>query len=435
MISFNPIRIIKSARAVLRENDMGMFTKPGPHQYPHQWNWDSALIALGLSHFDLPRALIEIKALLSGQWGDGMLPHVVYHERPSDYFPTPQFWEIERSRYAPKELTSGITQPPLLTTVVKIMHEQNNDQMIDFIKEIYPKLLAWHRWLHTYRDVDGSGLVCIIHPWESGTDDSPRWLKILESIQPENIMGFSRGDTRYVSARERPYPEDYQRFIYLIELFRKYEYNQEKILEKSPFVVQDVHFNAILYRSDHDLKTLAELIHEDTSEIDKWIGLMKTNFNKRFWNEVDGLFYDFDTVSQRAIKVNTGTTFMPLYAGLALNEQAERLIKDYYHQSAHYGLDEDVRYQLTSASKSIPYWDPRRYWRGPVWILLNWLIYRGLQNYGYAFEAKSLRDDSLSLIEKSGYREYYDPRDGSGCGSESFSWSAALALDWLERSN
>src|SRR5688500_5419386 len=71
--------ILDLAISVLRSNDTGIFTKPGPHQYPHQWNWDSALIALGFSHFDLPRAQSEIRALLSGQWKDGMLPHVVYH--------------------------------------------------------------------------------------------------------------------------------------------------------------------------------------------------------------------------------------------------------------------------------------------------------------------------------------------------------------------
>ena len=88
------------AMNVLHENDSGMYIKPGPKQYPHQWNWDSALIALGLSHFDLPRALLEIRSLLTGQWEDGMLPHVVYHGIKSDYFPNPNFWQIHSSPYA-----------------------------------------------------------------------------------------------------------------------------------------------------------------------------------------------------------------------------------------------------------------------------------------------------------------------------------------------
>jgi hypothetical protein len=100
--------------ATLRNNDTGVFTKPGPRQYPQQWNWDSALIALGLSHFDLRRAQTEIRALLSGQWQDGMLPHVVYHSIASDYFPFAAFWQIDNSHHAPGVPTSGITQPLLL---------------------------------------------------------------------------------------------------------------------------------------------------------------------------------------------------------------------------------------------------------------------------------------------------------------------------------
>src|SRR6266508_1955302 len=116
--------LIDRAITVLRSNDTGVFTKPGPHQYPHQLNWDSALIALGLSHFDLPRAQSEIRALLSGQWSDGMLPHVVYHHVASDYFPPAVFWQIETSPNAPDVPTSGITQPPLLTTIVRRMHSR-----------------------------------------------------------------------------------------------------------------------------------------------------------------------------------------------------------------------------------------------------------------------------------------------------------------------
>ncbi|HZJ24999.1 MAG TPA: hypothetical protein VFD54_16905, partial [Anaerolineales bacterium] len=183
--------LIDRAIAVLRSNDTGIFVKPGPHQYPHQWNWDSALIALGFSHFDLPRAQLEIRSLLSGQWQDGMVPSVVYHSIPSDYFPNPGFWQIENSPSAPGSPTTGITQPPLLATVVRRLHTRQ--PMPDFVGEVYPALLHWHRWLHTARDVDNSDLACILHPWESGTDDSPRWLHLLASIQPEALPEFQRG--------------------------------------------------------------------------------------------------------------------------------------------------------------------------------------------------------------------------------------------------
>src|SRR5688572_26134057 len=142
--------LIERAISVLRLNDTGVFTKPGPHRYPQPWNWDSALIALVLSHFDRPRAQLEIRSLLSGPWRDGMVPSVVYHSVPSDYFPNPEFWQIENSPDAPSVPTTGITQPPLLATVVKRLHTRQ--PMPDFVQEVYPSLLNWHRWLHTARD-------------------------------------------------------------------------------------------------------------------------------------------------------------------------------------------------------------------------------------------------------------------------------------------
>ena len=52
------------------------------------------------------------------------MPSVVYHSEPSDYFPHPQFWQIENSPHAPAVPTTGITQPPLLATVVRLIHER-----------------------------------------------------------------------------------------------------------------------------------------------------------------------------------------------------------------------------------------------------------------------------------------------------------------------
>ncbi|RPI89727.1 MAG: glycoside hydrolase [Chloroflexi bacterium] len=418
------------AVAVLRSNDTGVFTRPGPHQYPHQWNWDSALIALGLSHFDLPRAQLEIRALLSGQWQDGMLPHVVYHHVPSDYFPPAAFWQIENSPHAPGVPTSGITQPPLLTTVISRMNSRT--PMPDFINEVYPALLRWHRWMHTARDADSSGLACILHPWESGTDDSPRWLNILAALQPEALPEFQRGDTKYVLATERPHRAEYERFIYLIDVFRKLRYEPDELLQHSPFLVQDILFNAILFRADEDLRALTVSIGQPTDEIDGWLERMRLNFNTRFWDEEVGLYYDYDARSGEPIRINTAATFLPLFAGLPSERQSRRLVEGHLLNPDEYAPGGDGRHWVTTTARDEPAWEPRRYWRGPVWIIMNWFLIEGLRRYDYDDLAETIRQDSLGLIEANGFREYYDVRDGSGCGSADFSWSAALAIELLE---
>lgn len=423
--------LLPKARSVLRSNDAGQFTKPGPHQYPYQWNWDSALIALGLSHFDLPRALTEIRSLISGQWQDGMLPHVVYHKKPSDYFPSPAFWQIENSPYAPVVPTSGITQPPLLTTIIYKIHQRN--PISDFLRETYAALLRWHRWMHTARQADESGLFCIIHPWESGTDDSPRWLNVLADIQPENVPEFQRGDTRYVADGERPHGADYEHFIHLIDIFRRHHYDHAALLTHSPFLVQDVLFDAILQRADEDLSAIANELGEPVSEIEVWMERTRANFDARFWDDARGLYFDYNLRRSAPIRVNTAITFAPLFAGLSDKNKARRLVADHLLNPAEYAPDTtNTRHWVTSTSKAEPAWEARRYWRGPVWIICNWLVYEGLLRYGFHDLAADIRQDSLNLMATSGFREYYDARDGSGCGSIEFSWSAALAIEWLE---
>ena len=419
----------QAARAVLAANDAGPFTRPGPRQYPHQWNWDSAVIALGLAHVDLPRALTEIRSLLAAQWRDGMIPHVVYHDLPSDYFPDAAFWQIETSPFAPRTATSGITQPPLLATVVRKIHART--PIPDFLHEVFPVLLRWHRWLHTSRAADHSGLVCIFHPWESGTDDSPRWLQPLAAITPSELPAYRRGDTLHVLPDERPRAADYERFVYLIDFFRRARYDPQTILAYSPFVVQDVLFNAILYRADEDLRAMAVELGEPVDEIDRWRAAMRAGFDTRLWDEERGAYFDYDLRTGGLIRVETAMTFLPLFAGLADVSRAQRLIDTRWHDPQAYGPGADLRFRLTTTSRAEPAWEPRRYWRGPVWIILNWLVWEGLKRYHYQGLADSLRRDSLDLMTRSGFREYYDPRDGSGCGSADFSWSAALALEWL----
>jgi glucosylglycerate hydrolase len=64
-------RLAVRARRVLRKNDMGTWTKAAPDLYPHQWSWDSAFIAIGLSRLDTRRAARELLTLFEHQWKNG----------------------------------------------------------------------------------------------------------------------------------------------------------------------------------------------------------------------------------------------------------------------------------------------------------------------------------------------------------------------------
>ena len=49
-------------------------------------------------------------------------------------------------------------------------------------RDLFPRL-ARHRWFHTVRDPDGTGMVTTLHPWETGMDNSPAWDEVLAQVE------------------------------------------------------------------------------------------------------------------------------------------------------------------------------------------------------------------------------------------------------------
>jgi hypothetical protein len=392
--------LAERALSVLRGNDCGEFFRPGPVLYPFQWNWDSALIALGLACVDPERARREVRSLLRGQWADGMVPHIVYHAPAPRYSPGPELWSASSAAGVP---TSGITQPPVLATAVRALHEAAPDAQ--FLEEVVPALESWHRWLHAERGVDG--LVAILHPWEAA-DNSPRFDDALRQLGDDGPE-LPRTDRRGAGADERPTDADYRRYLALVEWLRRHEYRPP--LDEAPFVYLDLTVNAVLAVAEEDLATLWRELGEGGTRA----AAAATRVRAALAGRDDG----YETID----------SLLPLYAGAA---DARRLFDEALWSPERFGPSADAPWAVTSTSKASRAFDPRRYWRGPVWINVNWFLVRGLERSGLAAEAEELRRMTLDLVDRSGFAEYYDPRSGEPLGSRSFSWSAALTLDLLQ---
>ena len=417
---------------MLEFNWTGEYTQPGPRLYPHQWSWDSALIALGYAHYDQERAEKELRHLFSAQWKNGLLPQIVFNPNFHDYFPGPDFWHAKESPEAPENhKTSGVVLPPVHATAALALYEYAADpgRAKRFLEYVFPKLRAWHEYLYRERDPDGEGLVYIRHPWESGMDNSPMWDQIMQRLhlRSDQIPRYHRADIHTVSASDRPTSDTYDRFAYLVKFFADRDYDEAKIREGCPFLVQDVLFNALLCRADQDLAQIARVLGEDPTPLEERARKTAHAMNEKLWDEEHGIYLDFDLAAGCPLQVYVAPNLVPLYAAIPDEGRASRMVDAL--ESAGFGLSDERITPVPSYDRYGFAFFPTRYWRGPVWVNINWLLMRGLQRYGYEEQAQHLRETIFSLCRDQGFYEYYDPTTGLGHGSDLFSWTAALLLD------
>jgi len=425
-------RLVDGAKAVLKANDLGRSTKPAPNLYPHQWNWDSCFIAIGIARYDCRRAAEEIRSLLGGQWSNGMVPQIVFNPNAGGYFPGPDVWQSERSPDAPKAMrTSGITDPPVLAIAVRAIWDNASDRAwaLEFLRDVYPRLVHYHEFLYGERDPDGTGLIVVAHPWESGLDNAPPYLDAGSRVHLTYKPQYERLDLLHVEAKHRPTNKDYDLFIWLLEQMRAANWDQRRYLATAPLQVQDVLFNSILCRANRELAAIAEILGESPDQADEWRARTARAINERLWNETAGTYFSFDRVAGRLLEDDTIAGFITLFGGVPPPERARILVERHLLDPAAYWPS--AGYPVPTTAMNSPWFNPENYWLGPVWVNTNWMTLRGLAEYGFVRESDDLRSSTLDMVKRSGYREYFNPVSCEGYGTDSFSWTAALTIDLI----
>jgi len=422
--------LVEQAKAILALNWTGEYTQPGPRLYPHQWSWDSAFMAFAYAHYNSGRAEKELRHLFEAQWSNGLLPQIVFNPRFRDYFPGPSFWNADESPNAPKrQETSGVVMPPIHALAVLAVYKGGGTRK--FFEYAFRKLEAWHEYLYRERDPDDEGLVYIRHPWESGMDNSPMWASILLRLhlRAEQIPKYKRADTHAVSAEDRPVDAAYDRYAYLVKFFADRNYDEARIREDCPFLVQDVLFNSLLCRAERTMAEMARMLGEDPAPFEERSQKTAQAIEKKLWDEERGIYVDYDLVSGSQIEVYFAANFSPLFAGIPDKKRAKRLVDALENDG--FGLSDESITPVPSYDIHGLGFSPVTYWRGPVWLNINWLLMHGLEDYGYREHANRLRRSIIELCREEGFHEYFNPITGQGHGSDLFSWSAALLIDVL----
>ncbi|MEP3048071.1 MAG: hypothetical protein ABJL55_22145 [Roseibium sp.] len=415
-----------TARTILTDNDQGGYTIPTKGLYPYQWNWDSVFVARGFATFDQDRAWQEIELLFEGQWRDGMVPHILFRKDDPSYFPGPSVWGTDGGPLP----SSGHSQPPVAATVIRDLVEMDRSgAAIKRAEALLPNLMNWHRWYLNYRDPDNNGVLAVIHPWESGRDNLPDWDDALRAVEVKDIEPYERKDTSHVDPAMRPHKEDYDRYLSIVASCRKVGWDPAEVAKNCPFFVADPGVTFIFLRACRDLLVLAEKLGkaEEAAEIKTWITRLETGVQK-LWNDDLKAHVALDLRTGKQADGLSSASFLAPYAGIRDTKSLEAL-------QGHFDrIASKVQYLMPSYDPDHPRYEHLRYWRGPVWAMINYMIGRGLSESGDAVRADKLRRDTAALIEASGFAEYFSPETAAGAGGGSFSWTAAIWLAWASPS-
>lgn len=408
------------ARSILNENDLGDYTVPTKGLYPYQWNWDSAFSAIGLASFNSERGWTEIETLLDAQWECGFVPHIIFRVDDPSYFPGPQVWQGRA--HIP---SSGISNPPVVASIVRTMIGNEFECADDRLQAIFHSLLRWHRWFKQCRDFEGNGVVVSVHPWEGGRDNSPEWDIPASSVDTSNVGDYQRRDTSHVDAAMRPKQQDYDRYIALLQYGRSTGWDHNLIGEAGPFRVVDVGMTMILIKANRDLLWLAKRLKKTVAiqEISSWIDTSEQGIDY-LWDEKVNAFCSRDTMTGESSGIITNASFLSFYAEVGSSVQKQSMLSHLER------ISKQCSFLVPSLDPEHPEFDAMRYWRGPVWLVLNYMISQGLFNCGYRDWAEKVRQDSGDLVQQSGFYESFSPTTGDGTGGELFSWTAAMWLAW-----
>lgn len=416
--------IAARSTAVLEANWRTTHTVPAAGLYPHQWSWDSSFIAVGLSRISPRRAGQEMDALFAGQWDDGRLPQIIFDpHRDQDYAPGASFWQSRHIPGSPRDVdTAGLVQPPNHAWAAWKIHQADpaESRRRSFLERNYSRLVHWHEYLSGRRDRGGSGLACIVHPWESGTDNSPLWDTVMLRIPADCKTPLDRPDLQHADAGERPSQKEYGKYFWMAERYR--DHGCDDADADYPFLMEDPLFNTLLAVSELALADIAAELGLPGEAHRERAKRITAALEELYVPEL-GCYSARDVTDGTVVKKATINGLIPL------------LLPEQVHAAALLETLNGPRF-MDGRALMVPSYDataedhnPALYWRGPAWFNMSWMMAEALEQLDLTDQADFLRGNIGRLALQQGFPEYVDPWTGAAHGTRSFSWTAALALE------
>lgn len=349
--------------------------------------WDCFFGALLSSLEDKDQTLDGIKAILSAQTDTGVVPNIA----------------------AGNGITPDRAQPPVGAYVVWKVSQRFQDR--DFLAWAYPRLVKWHDWWLSNR---GDG-----QPWRDGNRDG-----LLE-------WGSDRGYTESIGGRGSIRQAKWESGMDDSPMYDDATYNTHTYTMN----LNDVGLNSLYALDAECLASLAATLGREgdrrrfADEYEK----MKHLIRQKLWNEHDGIYENRYWDGRFSPRLSP-TNFYPMFAGIATPEQARRMVREHLlNDKEFWGT-----YVIPTIARNDSAFPDQFYWRGDIWGPTNYMVYQGLNRYGFDDESLAFAQKSYALFmddwkAAAHTNENYHAWGGNGGGDTHYTWGALLCLVALEQ--
>jgi alpha,alpha-trehalase len=197
-----------------------------------------------------------------------------------------------------------------------------------------------------------------------------------------------------------------------------------------------VDLNSLLYKYERDF-SYAERVLGEEDEAVKWeqaAHKRRMTMNELMWSELRGMYYDYNFIKEHRGSVSSLAAFYPMWAGLASEKQAARLVNALRKFEEKGGLATTDQQLVQMVPGLIP-----TQWAWPNgWAPLHLMVVRGLQRYGYHQQARRIAlkwiNTNLRWFEKNGvFLEKYNvvqpdkpPAKGVYPSQTGFGWTNSI---------
>ena len=285
----------------------------------------------------------------------------------------------------PAENNARDSKPPLVSWAVDEIFTHTNDMA--FISEMYPQLMAYYKWWYNKRDHNRNGMceygstdgTLEAAAWESGMDNAIRFddAKMLKNNGAEDAWSMDQ---------------------------------------------ESVDLNAYLALECKLLKKFASILGVTFDGPD-----YSSQVADYFFDKEKGFFFDRRLKDGSFIQEPGCEAYTPLWTEVATADQVKAmlpLLTDTAKFSTY------IPFPTVAADN--PKYNPRGYWRGPIWLDQTYFAIRGLRNYGYNKMADEYTlqvfDRLQGLKEGAPIHENYGTHTGELLKAPHFSWSSSHLL-------